>query len=118
MSDGKKRQKRLIDEVAEMLRDKNRQLEAEVSALKTHLREAENNALRFESRVVRAEEEREALYDAVRVLAEQVSNTLATGRRARHTARKTLEKRKIRPPSTLGSSRAPKRRVRAKKKST
>lgn len=118
MSDSKKKQKRLIDEVAEMLRDKNRQLELEVSALKTHLREAENNALRVESRVVRAEEERQALYDAVRVLAGQVSNTMASGRRARHEARKTLENHKIRPPSTLGSSRAQKRKTRRKKKNT
>lgn len=58
---------------------------------------------------VAAEADAEALMNAVRVLADQVSSTTHAGRTARTDARQFLEERKIQPPHTLGFSR-PKRK--------
>ena len=56
----------------------------------------------------------DALYEAVSVLATEVSNDTRDGRVAREKARKLLEGNDIKPPSTLGSSRN--RRVVKKKR--
>lgn len=52
-----------------------------------------------------AEVDADALLEALCELARAVSNTRRDGREARERARKVLEDRGIKPPSTLGSSR-------------
>jgi hypothetical protein len=101
----KRRQKTLTSEMVELLRSKNTALTKECNSLRNSLRAAENELLHFKSRTVRAEEDREAIFDAIRALSDVVSNDTMQGRRARQEARKLLETQKIRPPSALGSSR-------------
>ncbi len=109
------REKTLTSEMLELLRSKNNALIRECSSLKSNLRIIENANLKHKMRVVHAEEDREALYDAVRVLASAVSNDTAIGRRARQEARKILETRRIQPPSALGASRVKKSKKRKRR---
>lgn len=113
-----RRARTLLEEVNDTLRERNRLLEAENSSVKKHLRTAENTMLIVESQMNSAVDTRQALYDAVRILAEQVDNKTAVGRRVRQEARKLLEGVKIRPPHALGSSRASPKRKKRKRKST
>jgi translation elongation factor EF-G len=106
----KRRERTLKDEMLEMLRLKNAELRKRNSSLERALREAENDRLKRVAVATKAEEDREALYNAVRVLSGVVPMDLelynvSQGRKARHEARKLLEQRKIPAPHTLGSAR-------------
>jgi hypothetical protein len=107
---------KLFEETLTTLRVENKKLHSKNIALLTELKHHENNRLKWESRYTVAEDRQEALYDAIRVLAEQVSNRSANGRKAREAARKILEAKKISPPVTLGSSRQRKVKRRRRKK--
>lgn len=97
-------------EVAQTLRSRIAVLESQTRALENTVRAHENAALTADRRVHTAEADREMLYIAVRVLAKAVPNTTVGGRKAREAARKLLESKGMKPPSTLGSSRERKKR--------
>ncbi len=104
-------------QVMSSLRKENRELEMRNRGLLSQLARLENNRLKHEQRTIVAEDARESLFDAVRVLAEQVSKKTARGKRARQRARLLLESRSISPPATLGGSRdRNKTRKKSKKK--
>jgi ribosomal protein L19E len=111
----RRKSKDLKTQTIEMLRRKLRASEEERISVKARLRECENALGKFSRTAKAAEDELEAWMDAVRVLAEQVSNTTGAGRRARVEARQILEAKKIRPPHSLGTSR---NRKKASKKKT
>lgn len=90
------------------------ELESELLSVRRSLAEHENKHHGLERRAVSAEENSEALFNAVRILADVIPPDTAQGRRARQEARVLLEAKKITPPSTLGSSRARKTRRRRK----
>lgn len=104
---------KFTDQVMSTLRKENRELESKNRSLLAQVAKLENNRLKHEQRTIVAEDVREALFGGARILAEQVSNKTAKGRRARDRARKLLERRGITPPGSLGSSRA---RKKSKKK--
>lgn len=114
--DKRRREKGLKDEMLEVLREKNAELRKANTSLQSALTRTENDRLRQTARAQKAEEDREALYDAVRVLSASMPNTTSQGRKARHDARKLLEQNKIPPPSTLGSSRQVESRKKKRRK--
>lgn len=89
-----------------VLRSKVAELETEINALKVNLAFHENQHLKLERGKTSAEEHAEILFNACRILADAVTNSTSAGRRAREEARELMESNKIRPPSTLGSSRS------------
>jgi hypothetical protein len=99
--------------LVQLLREENKELTKKVKRLQDHMGVMENNLLRKARQAMTAEDDREALYNAVRVLALVVPNTTGVSRKARKDARKLLEDRKLPTPHTLGSSR---KRVSKKKK--
>lgn len=102
---------KLTDQVMTALRKENRELEVKNRSLQSQVSNLENNRLRDRQRAHRGEEVMTILYDAVRILADEVPNTTAKGRKARERARQVLEQSGVTPPGTLGSS-----RTRSKKK--
>lgn len=80
-------------------------LESKIRGNEQTIRTLENNQARLERRAVASEDDAEALLNATRVLAAVIPPDTAQGRKVRQEARQLLEKRKISPPSTLGSSR-------------
>ena len=103
------------EEVLKLLRKENKELEVKTRSLMRQVSALENDRLHIEGRTVVAEGRQEALFNALRILAEQVSKTTAKGRRARQEARKVLKDLKITPPVTLGSSRVRKKKRRKRK---
>lgn len=99
-----------------VLRKDNKRLESKNRSLLSQVAKLENQWLGLEQRACTAEDVREALYDAVRFLAEQVDSKTAKGRGARKRARNQLEGCGITPPGTLGSSRVCKKRRKKKRK--
>ena len=95
----------LLTEGLTILRKKNRELDQENKSLKERLRAYEALTARegLEAQTVRRSFD--ALIGAVSVLAEQVPNKSRAGREARELARRRLEEKGIKPPSSLGSSR-------------
>ncbi len=105
-------------DVMAVLRADNKRLESKNRSLLSQVAKLENQWVKLEQRALVAEDVREALYDAIRVLAEQVGSKTASGRKAREGARNLLERADITPPGTLGSSRVQKKkRKRRKRKS-
>ena len=104
----------LKEEAIVVLRRRVKAQDILINSLKTRVSALENQEDALTRRMVSAETEAEAAISAVRILAYQVSNETAQGKQARSDARKLLEKHKIRPPHSLGSSR--KRKARRKKK--
>ncbi len=102
----------LVDVTLEVQRNKIRELESDLVAARRHLAERENLHHGLERRAASAEASSEALFNAVRILADVIPPDTARGRKARQEARVLLEEKKITPPSTLGSSRVRKRRRR------
>lgn len=100
----------VLKETIEVLREIGRGKDKTISKLENEIAALENRLLRFERIVTTAEEDREVLYDIVRLLAAQIGNDTAPGRKVRQIARQLLEARKITPPATLGSSRSRKKR--------
>jgi len=100
-----KKQKTLATEVTAVLRTKVHEMESQLNRYKTLQAQAENENFKLARRVNSAEQQSEVLLNAVRMLAEAVPNTTASGRTARAKARSLLELHKIRPPHTLGSTR-------------
>ena len=107
---------KLATELLQVLREKNRELEKQVRSATMSLHEAENNALVQESRANSAEKAITNLYSAVRVLADEVGNNTAQGRRVRHEARILLEQVKLTPPASLGKTRTVTKKKRQSKK--
>lgn len=99
------RKKTVKDQLFSVLQTENKELHTQLAANKRYLAEQENLRLKLSRAKDTAEDDREILYDVVRILADQVTAKTAAGRKAREEARKLLEKNKIAPPSTLGSSR-------------
>lgn len=95
----------LKDEAIEVLRKKNRELEEELKRAKSNLAKAEKELAQASIDVKARQRAWVALFGAVLVLSEVVSNTTRAGRVARERARKLLENEDIRPPSSLGFSR-------------
>jgi hypothetical protein len=112
----KKSKKTFKQQVMSVLRKENKALEVENRSLLTQVAKLENLQLKQEQRTAIAEAVREILFDAVRVLAKEVSNETMKGRRARELARKLLETHGVTPPGTLGRSRAPRKKTKKKKK--
>lgn len=104
-------------QVMTTLRKDNRELEMKNRGLLSQVAKLENKRLKHEQRTAIAEYVREALFDAVRLLAEQVSSKTAKGRRARERARVVLEHKDITPPGTLGPSRVREKTKKKKRKS-
>jgi len=98
-----------------VVQQQNKELKARIKNLEGQLSSLENSALKAESRITKAEDDREALFAAVRALAVEVSVKTSAGIAARSFARKKLESRKITPPSTLGKSRQ-RRQVKGRRK--
>ena len=107
----------LKTEALEVLRKKNRELEAELKKAKNNLHRAEKKLMQADIDVLAAKRAWVALFGGVMALSEAVSNTTRAGRNARERARKLLEDEGIRPPSSLGSSRKrhPQKKRRKKK---
>ena len=101
----KKKRHDLVETTLTVLRNELENVESKLRATETSLAAKENNQHRLERRANSAEEQVEALFDAVRVLAKAIPPDTALGRKVRQEARVLLEARKITPPSTLGSSR-------------
>lgn len=106
----------LLAEANTMLRIENRRLIIDLRRAKAVVAAAENQFLNISRVAFTAEIDREVLYDALRVLAENVDNKTAAGRNARQLARTMLEDKKIKPPSTLGTSRKRPNKKRSLKK--
>jgi hypothetical protein len=101
----RKREQSLQDTTITVLKNEIERLETKLTSAERALAEKENLHLRLERRVTSAENQAEAMFDAVRILAKAVPSDTALGRRVRQEARVRLEDGKITPPSTLGSSR-------------
>ena len=97
--------KRMTDEIAAVLRARNRELEKELKAQTTKVQNMENQRLTWERRADAAEKQAEDFYDIIRAMAEVIPNTTSRGRMTRQFSRLKLEKMGVKPPSTLGSSR-------------
>jgi hypothetical protein len=113
-----KRQKKMAEEVAIVLRDKNRLLQKELDTQKYRVESLENQQLKWERRADAAEKQAEIFYGVIRSLAEVIPNTTARGRAARANARLMMESCDIKPPLTLGASRKRKPLRKKKKKKT
>ena len=100
----------LKEEAIVVLRKRIRDQEATLHSHVQRVAQLENEEARLTRRAVSAEAEAEILMTAVRTLAYQVPNDTAKGKQARSDARKLLEKHKIQPPHSLGSSRKRKSR--------
>ena len=98
-------------DVFEVLREDLKRYKAEVAHISAVLAEVERRALTDSRRCAVAEEGQRALYDVVRLLAEQVANNTYVGRAVRKEARLKPEEAGIVPPFTLGSSRCRERKV-------
>ena len=118
MEDSTSKTDKFAQQVMTTLRKENAELETKNRGLLSQIAKLENSRMKNEQRTIIAEDVREALFDAVRVLAEQVSNETSKSRRARERARQLLERKNITPPGTLGYSRASrKKRKKRKRKS-
>jgi len=109
----KKRKRTLPEETIKMLNRRLDLVEKDLKKKQQLLAATENSYNRVLRGVTAAEDDAEALMDAVRVLAEQVTSTTSPGRKARQAARTILATRRIPPPSTLGT---PRKRSKASKK--
>lgn len=103
-------------QVMTSLRKENRELETKNRSLQAQVAKLENNRLKYEHRAVIAEQSREALFSAVRLLSDHVKNDTSKERRARERARRYLESAGITPPGTLGPSRERKKTNKRKRK--
>ena len=110
----RRRTKTMIEEVNETLRNRVRFLETENESLKRQISFKESLLIELTTARNGAVGAQLGLYDAVRVLAEQVSRTTIAGRKARKEARDHLEGSGIYPPHTLGRSRASPKKKRKK----
>ena len=105
--DAKRRRKvRTLEEsTLSVMRAEISRLESRVRSAEQNLASNENEHTRLERRASSAEEAAETLFNAIRVLASAIPSTTAQGRKVRQEARVILERKKITPPSSLGSSR-------------
>lgn len=101
----KKKRHDLAETTLAVLRNELENVESKLRAAETSLAARENNHHRLERRANAAEEHAETLFEAVRVLSKAIPPDTAQGRKVRQDARVLLEKCKITPPSSLGSSR-------------
>ena len=112
----KPKKDKLQAEIINAQREHLRENDKTIHSLKKEVAVLENGFARVSRRVTAAEDEAEALLSAVRVLAEEIPRNTTDGKKVRATARKLLEKQKIRPPHTHGSSRNKKAKKRRRKK--
>jgi hypothetical protein len=101
----KKRKRTLPEETIKILNTRLDWVEKDLKKKEAALAAAENAYYRVLRGVTAADDDAEALMNAVRVLAAEVPSNTAPCRKARAAARQFLEARKIPPPSTLGASR-------------
>ena len=108
----------MAEEVALVLRDKNKDLRNALEKQTYRVESLENHQLTMERRAAAAEKQAEIFYGVIRSLAEVIPNNTARGRAARANARLMMESCEIKPPLTLGASRNRKPVKSRKKKKT
>lgn len=97
--------KQLSKAAEDVLKKRNRELSNQLLTAQRHRREVEGKYALLYRKAEGVRESFLAFFFAVELLAAQVSNNTRDGRNARTAARQALEKRHVKPPSTLGSSR-------------
>ncbi len=80
-------------------------VESDLRVMARLLATTENMYNKTLRKVTAADDDAEALLNAVRILAAEIPSNTGVGRKVRGRARLLLEARKIPPPSTLGASR-------------
>jgi hypothetical protein len=112
-----KRKKKMAEEIAEVLRMKNKKLTESLHTSQARVRGLETGRLKWEGRGKVAEEQAAMFFNIISDMAEAIPNSTARGRVIRSNARTMMESIGVKPPSSLGSTRNRKPTKRKKKKS-